>query len=236
MRLFVASILLLCGTTALAGTPLPDGPHIVVTGEGKLSAKPDAARVRFDFQQRATQPLPAKQAVDAAVNKLLAGLGSYGVEEKDVSASSLSASEDVNYTDQGQRTSNGFVAERDVTVVLKSIDRLNDFLDNGLASGAHEIGEVTFESTQADALRDEARRKAVDDATKKAADMAAAFGAGLGSVYSIGSVNSRYEGLYGGATTLDRIQVTGSRATRGRYIQPTVEYTETVNAVFELKR
>jgi uncharacterized protein len=236
MRLFVASMLLLSCTTVLAGTPLPDAPHIVVTGEGTLSAKPDSARVRFDFEQRAPQPLLAKQAVDAAVNKLLAGLGDFGVEEKDITASSLSASEDVNYTEQGKRTSNGFVAERDVTVVLKDIDRLNDFLDNGLASGAHEIGDVTFESTRADALRDEARHKAVDDASKKAADMAAAFGAGLGSVYSIDSINSRHEGLYGGATTLDRIQVTGSRKPRGRYIQPTVEYTETVDAVFELKR
>ena len=86
MRLFAASLLLLSCTTALAGTPLPDGPHIVVTGEGKLSTKPDSARVRFDFEQRATQPLPAKQAVDAAVNKLLASLGTYGIEDKDITA------------------------------------------------------------------------------------------------------------------------------------------------------
>lgn len=236
MRLFAASLLLLSCTTALAGTPLPDGPHIVVTGEGKLSTKPDSARVRFDFEQRATQPLPAKQAVDTAVNKLLASLGTYGIEDKDITASSLSASEDVNYSDEGKRTSNGFVAERDVTVVLKDIDKLNEFLDNGLASGAHEIGDVTFESTQADSLRDEARQKAVDDARKKAAGMAAAFGANLGSIYSIGSINSRYDDRYGGATMLDRIEVTGSGMARGRYIQPTVEYTETVNAVFELKR
>jgi hypothetical protein len=65
--------------------------------------------------------------------------------------------------------------------------------------------------------------------------MANAFGVRLGAVYSIGSINSRYEDQYS-ATTLDRVEVTGSRIQRGRYVQPEVEYTETVSAVFELLR
>lgn len=98
MRTLVASLLLAAATTtANAGTPLPDGPHIVASGQGKVSVKPDSARVRFDFASRAAQPLPAKQAVDAAVNRLLAGLDAFGVQDADVTASSLDASEDVNY-------------------------------------------------------------------------------------------------------------------------------------------
>src|SRR5690606_1171214 len=108
MRTLIALLLFACGT-AFAGTPLPDAPHIVVSGQGEVSAKPDAARVQFDFESRAPQPLPAKQAVDAAVNRLLGG---------------LDASEDVDYGDDGERTSNGFVASRSVTVLLKDIDRL----------------------------------------------------------------------------------------------------------------
>ncbi len=131
--------------------------------------------------------------------------------------------------------SNGFVAERTVSVVLKRVDRLNEFLDNGLASGAQEIGGLAFESTNADTLRSQARQNAVDDAKRKAAGMAAAFGTGLGPVYSIGSINSRSQNMYGGAT-LDRIQVSGTRVQQGRYIQPTVEYNESIDAVFELRR
>lgn len=235
MRLLIAPLLLLACTAVFAGTPLPDAPHIVVSGQGEVSAKPDTARVQFDFQSRAPQPLPAKQAVDAAVNRLLDGLDAYDVADDDITASSLDASEDVDYGDDGERTSNGFVASRSVTVLLKDIDRLNDFLDSGLAAGAHGIGSVEFESSRKDALRDEARKQAVADAHAKAAEMAAAFSVRLGPVYSIGSINSRYGNQYG-ATTLDRIEVTGSRIGSGRYVQPKVEYTETVNAVFELQR
>lgn len=229
------ALLALLACVVHAGTPLPDAPHIVVSGEGKVSVKPDSARIRFDFVQRASRPLPAKQSVDAAVNNLLGMLDAYGVDDNDVTASSLNASEDVSYTDDGTRVSNGFVAERNVTVVMRQIDRLNEVLDSGLGSGADEIGNVAFESTQADSLRKDAKRKAVDSAKLKASEMAAAFGTNLGPVYSIDSVNSRFSSGYG-STTLDRIEVTGTRIQRGRYLQPTVEYAESVNAVFELRR
>jgi uncharacterized protein YggE len=235
MRTLLASLLLLACSTAFAGTPLPDAPHVVASGQGKVSVKPDAARVQFDFEQRAAQPLPAKQGVDAAVNRLLDSLDAYGVADDDVTASSLDASEDVDYDDEGKRISNGFVASRSVTVLLKDVDRLNAFLDNGLESGAHGIGSVAFESSREDALREQARKEAVADARARAVEMANAFGVRLGAVYSIGSINSRYEDQYG-ATTLDRVEVTGSRIQRGRYVQPEVEYTETVSAVFELLR
>lgn len=130
--------------------------------------------------------------------------------------------------------SSGFVASRSVTVLLRQVARLNAFLDTGLAAGADEIADVSFESSRADALREEARRKAVDDARAKAEGMATAFGARLGPVYSIDSAGSNQAARYG-ATTLDRIEVTGTRMSPGRYLQAEVEYTGSVSAVFELQ-
>lgn len=77
---------------------------------------------------------------------------------------------------------------------------------------------------------------AIADAREKAGGLAAAFGGALGPVYSINSVRSGIDDGYGEATTLDRVMVTGSRIQRPAYLQPTVEYTEPVSAVFELKR
>ena len=56
-------------------------------------------------------------------------------------------------------------------------------------------------------------------------------------VSSIDSVSSYRSGSYGGnANSLDRIAVTGTRINNGRYLEPTVEYSEHVSIVFELKR
>lgn len=73
------------------------------------------------------------------------------------------------------------------------------------------------------------------DAREKSSGLSTAFGGSLGPVYSINSVRSGIVDGYGEATTLDRIQVTGTRIQRSAYLQPTVEYTESVSAVFELK-
>jgi len=209
----LAMLLLAPMTTALAGTPLPDGPHLVVTGEGKVSAKPDTARIRFDFSKRAARPLPAKQQVDAAVNALLDGLHNFPISADKVRASDLSASEDIDYNDNGKPVSNGFLAERNVTVVLNDLTRLNELLDFGLGAGASGIGDVDFESSQAKALRDDAKRKAVDDARLRAGELATSFSAQLGPVYSINSLSAQLQQgyNYGGSTTLDRIEVTGTR-------------------------
>ena len=65
--------------------------------------------------------------------------------------------------------------------------------------------------------------------------LALAFGGRLGPVYSINSIGS-HTGYEYGATTLDRIQVTGSRVGGGRYLQADVEFNESVRAVFDLQR
>ncbi|MEN1928431.1 hypothetical protein WCE37_05425 [Luteimonas sp. MJ250] len=49
------------------------------------------------------------------------------------------------------------------------------------------------------------------------------------------SLNSMQSHGYGN-TTRDRIEVTGSRIDSGRYLQPTIDFTERVSAVFEIKR
>ncbi len=240
MRPFLPLLLsaaLLALPVAHAGTPLPDAPHIIVTGTGEVSAKPDSARVAFQFRSNDARPLPAKQRVDEAVNRLLAGMPAFGVGSDDVRASDLEAGEDVDYDDDGERIMRGYYASREVTATLRDLERLNAFLDDGLAAGAVAISSVEFESSRADALRQQAKAEAVEDAKREAGEMARAFGAKRGALYSVNSVTSRFADGYG-TTELDSIVVSGSRidAQPGRYIQPTVEYRASVSAVFELQR
>lgn len=234
MRQLLLATLFALAPSAFAGTPLPDAPHIVVAGQGKVTVKPDSARLSFEFASRAAQPLQAKKTVDQGVNRLLEALSGFGIADEDIEAGGLQASEDVDYTDSGKRVSNGYEASRTVTVLLKRIDRLNDLIDAGLASGATGFRNLVFESTRAAELRAEAKRKAIQHARDQANDTAGAFGMALGPIYSIDSATSQVEFGYR-AQTLDSVTVTGS-STAGRYIQPTVDYAENVRAVFELKR
>lgn len=226
---------LLLTTPCWAGTPLPDAPHVVTQGEGKVTAKPDLARITVSAQYRNANGATAKQSVDRSIEAFLKIAPDFGLTPEDITASDVSVSEDIDYDNRDRRISNGFVAEREVKLKLRDLDRLGALLDAALAAGLTEIDNVSFESSRKEQLRVEARNKAIADAREKAAGLATAFGGSLGSVYSINSVRSGFDDGYG-ATTLDRVMVTGSRVQRSAYLQPTVEYTENVSAVFELKR
>jgi hypothetical protein len=233
MRIWMLATLLL-GTPCFAGTPYPDAPHVVASGEGKVTVAPDMATISLGVDYHNASAAAAKQAVDRSVNALLKLAPEYAVAAAGVTASDLSLSEDVDNDDRGRRVSNGFRAKRDVEVKLRNLDRLNAFLDAALAAGATGIDDVSFASSHADDLRHQARDKAAADARAKASDLARGFDAVLGPVYSIDSVDSNRTQGYG--QTLDRVEVTGGRINPGRYLQPTVDYTERVSVVFELKR
>jgi uncharacterized protein YggE len=218
-----------------AGTSLPDAPHVVTSGEGKVTAKPDLARVTISAQYRNANSATAKQSVDRSIDAFLKVAPGFGLTPDDITASDVSVSEDVDYDSRDRRVSNGFVANREIKLKLRDLERLGALLDAALAAGLTEIDNVSFESSRKDQLRLEARSKAIADAREKASGLATAFGGSLGPVYSINSVRSGVDDGYG-ATTLDRVEVTGSRIQHSAYLQPTVEYTENVSAVFELKR
>ncbi|HVI25339.1 MAG TPA: SIMPL domain-containing protein [Xanthomonadaceae bacterium] len=234
MRFLLLTALLLAGS-AVAGTPLPDAPHVMSSGEGKVSVAPDLARVTLTASYRNTAPAAAKQSVDRSIEAFLDLAPRFALQPSQVRAADLSVSEDIDYDERDRKVSNGFVATRQVTVELRDLARLGEFLDAALAAGVNEVDNIQFESSRAEALRAEAREKAVAQAREKASGLAQAFGAALGPVYSINSLGSFNSDGYG-ANSLDRIEVTGSRVHRSRYVQPTVEYSERVSAVFELKR
>ena len=228
---------LLVSSSAFSGTPYPDAPHVVANGEGKVSVAPDEATIEMTAEVHNPNAALAKQAVDRSINSLLKTAPTYALTPADITASDLSLSEDTDNNNEGRRVSNGFAASRQVTIKLHDLGRLNAVLDVAVAAGLSRIDNVTFASSHADDLRRQARAKAAADARTKATDLAKAFDATLGPVYSIDSVNSYRSNSYGGnASTLDRIEVTASRINSGRYLQPTVEYSEHVSIVFELKR
>lgn len=233
--LFVA--LMLCGAAATAGTPLPDGPHVVVEGSANVEAKADSAKVVLLFSHRADTALAAKQAVDAAVNRYIDTLYQFDIAPKQVEAPNVSVSPvDDDEDHRGKNRTPGFEAERRVTAVLGDVTRLDALLDAGLGDGATEVISVGFQVRDPAALRREAKRRAIADAKVRANDSAEAAGATLGAVYSIDSARSRQVESYGYGRSLDAVQVTGGNVRPGQYLSPGITVSESVSVVFELRR
>lgn len=236
---FLATILLAIYPLSLIAS-VPNDRHIVVEGQSKITAAPDMVIVTFETESQNVTSLHAKQVVDKRINNLLAGLERFSIDDKNVTASSITTYANYIYTDDDKKVLDGYIASRTVKVTLKETSMLNDLMNFALEIGVSEVKNIEFQSSRQEALRQEAVAKAVEDAKHQGRTMASAFGAKLGKVYSINSATQNHYDRYGFNDAIETIQVTGSRIEAdefepGRYLQENIVFSATVHVVFDLE-
>ena len=230
-------LLVLCSSSAMAATSLPDNRHIVVKGEAVVRTAPDRADITLEFEAVKAESVQAKQQVDAQVNELLAGLNNFSIDEKSISAGRIFVEPNMRYDENDNQVKDGFRASRKVKVSLKKLSLLDGFLNFSLKVGVNQIDQIQLLSTKASDYEQAALDKAVANAKQQGSSLASAFEAKLGRVYSIQSQEIGSHFGYGSNTNIERIMVTGSRINtvpEGKYLQESITFRASVNVVFDL--
>ena len=178
--------LLLVGTVAPGKADEVQGRAIVVAGEGMVSAVPDMAEVSAGVQSRAATARAALDQNNAAMAKVIDALKKAGIADKDVQTARLNLSPvyDRN-SSSGERRPNGYQASNSVMVRVRDMSKIGALLDTLVSAGANDLGGVRFMIAEPQPLMDEARRRAVADATRRARLLADAAGIHLGKVERI---------------------------------------------------
>jgi len=229
--------LVLCSSSAMAASSLPDNHHIVVKGEAVVRTAPDRADITLEFEAVKSESVQAKQQVDAQVNELLAGLNKFSIDEKSISAGRIFVEPNMRYDENDNQVKDGFRATRKVKVSLKKLSLLDGFLNFALKVGVNQIDQIQLLSTKASDYEQAALDKAVANAKQQGSSLANAFEAKLGRVYSIQSQEVGSHFGYGSNTNIERIMVTGSRINtvpEGKYLQESITFRASVNVVFDL--
>ena len=230
-------LLVLCSSSAMAATSLPDNRHIVVKGEAVVRTAPDRADITLEFEAVKAESVQAKQQVDAQVNELLAGLNNFSIDEKSISAGRIFVEPNMRYDENDNQVKDGFRATRKVKVSLKKLSLLDGFLNFALKVGVNQIEQIQLLSTKASDYEQAALDKAVANAKQQGSSLASAFEAKLGRVYSIQSQEVGSHFGYGSNSNIERIMVTGSRINtvpEGKYLQESITFRASVNVVFDL--
>jgi uncharacterized protein len=180
--------------TSLAAATLPATPAfaddfpsaITVSGEATVSAAPDLAQIDAGVANDAKSAKEASDANNAAMGKVLLALKSAGIAEKDYQTSRLSLQPQYGQNKStGASPVIGFRASNRVTVKIRDVTKVAAIIDTLVGAGANDIGNISFEVTQASKLLDDAREKAVEDARRKAEIYAKATGVTLGAPLSV---------------------------------------------------
>jgi uncharacterized protein YggE len=170
-----------------AAPTAPQLPRMIqVVGEGRATATPDMARISLGVSQQAKTAGEAMDAMSAGMATVLATLGERGVAQNDIQTGQLMLEPAYNYnTPDGNPVMTGFIATQILDVRVRDLGALGEVLDAVVEGGANRVNGVTFDVTDPQAVTDEARRDAVEDARARAELYAEASGVGLGELVSI---------------------------------------------------
>ncbi|MBR0988169.1 SIMPL domain-containing protein [Bradyrhizobium liaoningense] len=159
---------------------------ITVSGEANISAAPDLAQIDAGVANDAKTAKEASDANNAAMGKVLLALKGAGIAEKDYQTSRLSLQPQYGQNKStGASPVVGFRASNRVTVKIRDVTKVAGIIDTLVSAGANDIGNISFEVTQASKLLDDAREQAVADARRKAEIYAKATGVTLGAPLSV---------------------------------------------------
>jgi uncharacterized protein YggE len=230
--------LLAFSSFSYANNSLPDNRHISIVGIAQLKAKPDIAVIKLEVESLKTKSIDAKRDVDDRVNNFLDGLVKFNIDEKNVSASSITTQPNYFYSNNDKQELDGYTANRNIKVTLNDIKLLNAFMDFALSVKIDEIRSIELKSSKADSLKDEVNSLAVENAKEKGKSLANAFDAKLGKIYSINSTSNQSRYRYGANSDIERIEVTGSRMNKpsrpGKYLQENIVFSASISVVFDL--
>ena len=153
----------------------PSEPVVVTTGEGLVEAVPDRAWITIGAESRASTARDAQRRNVEAMTPVQNKLKSAGISAEAIRTVAYDVQYEWDFVN-GKRVGRGYVARNTIEVRVDTIDRVGEYLEIAVGSGATSLGGIRFDLKDRAKLEREALRLAVADARGKAE--AAAAGAG----------------------------------------------------------
>lgn len=159
---------------------------ITVSATGRVSAEPDIVHLQAGLTTEGASARKALTENNRVMRSLIDALTADGIADRDIQTSNFNVSPRYQRTERGGRNEiNGYQVSNQVRVTVRDIDRAGDILDTLVELGANQMNGMSFEVSNADKLKDEARKEAIKAARRRADLLAAAAGAEVGAVVQI---------------------------------------------------
>ncbi|MDC0611136.1 oxidative stress defense protein [Vibrio sp.] len=229
MRLVSGSISVLCIFFAsLAYSQSLPFAHIATTGYGEVSVVPDSATFSVQVEKTMMNADQAKESVDDVVSNFLAQLYKMGVEKDDINSSNLYLAPQYYYPKDSQAQLVGYKARRKITIDVKNLDKLNDYIDTAIDSGINRVENIQLTVKDNEKYLEQARLLAIEDANQKALSLAKGFKRSLGAVWQVSYRNNQ------SSPVLIRTLSSESKIVNDSYQDSNIVVKDSVDVVYKL--
>lgn len=156
--------------------------RVTVEGTGKVTAKPDIAKISIGvLTDKATVAVAQKENTDK-MNAIIKALkDQFKIEDKDIQTSNFSVNPKYDWSDGRQRII-GYIVNQSVEVKVRNFDKIGEILAKAGELGANSVNGPEFTIDDPETYRAEAREKAIKQAKEKAETLANQVGIKLGRI------------------------------------------------------
>jgi len=168
--------------TAQTSAGVPGMRQVTVVGRGEVKGAPDTATVQIGVETEAATAKDALAQNSAKATAVQDQLTKLGVDAKDIQTNNFSINP--AYGNDGRQVT-GYRVSNMVTVKIRQLDQAGTLLDQVVQAGANSIYGISFSVENPEALLDQARKAAIENAKARATQLAGASGAAIGDVLVI---------------------------------------------------
>ena len=178
---------------ALAAAPLPSPRSISMTGDAKLSFRPNQLVVTFLVSASNKDQVAARKSSDEKLAKFLRAVREAGVEQRNITTNEAGVAPDY----RGNEVI-GYAVNRSAVLVITDMARVDDALTAAVRSGGTQSSQVILQNTEHQAYETKARVAAATAARERAKGVVEAVGAKLGLAVSVVDRTTGVESVAGG--------------------------------------
>jgi len=206
---------------------------ITVNGAGTAEVKPDRATLRMSIVAREASLAAAQRAAADVATKVLQMTDRMDIDRDQVDTTGASVLPDYRWNrDKEEQELRGYVAERQISVVVKDLEKLGAIVEGAVGAGVNQVSPPHLDSSKRKQTYRNALRAAADDAKDNASQLANALGAKLGKVLSINSGSNAPRPPVPYAANVRAMAVESDAAES--YNAADLSFNATVTVVFEL--
>ena len=197
--------MLACAVTATVTAQQPPVSSIRVTGDARVTAKPDRVQIDIGVTTRAAKSQDAAAQNARQVDAVLATVRKAAGPGAVLKTVSYALNPNYQYhPNGGEPTIEGYTAVNVVQVTLDELGKIGAVIDAATESGANHVQGIQFTLRDQDTVRAEALREAALRARAEAEVLAAALGLKVLRVLTVEESSPRFVPMrvYGGARAM----------------------------------
>lgn len=208
---------------------------ISVSGTGTVTVVPDIAILQLGVEVTSDTVGDARDEAAEAMDRVRASLVDHGVDDDDIRTTSFNIYPQYDFRSE-QRRLIGFTVNNEIAVTVREIDEAGEILDDAIRAGgdATRVSSISFSVDDPDAVLDEARTEAMEDARKRAETLAEAAGVSVGDPISINESGGFFPPI-----PIFRAEFGAAQADDGGFDTPIApgeqDLSVTVQVIFELQ-